>query len=604
MEWSIVLGLAVVLRLALLPAAPSDDIHRYLWEGKLVAQGVSPYGAPARDSRFSEYWDDQWAQMNHLDALTAYPPGAELIFALLTDVVYSPFWFKCIFAALDVGVVALVLALLSKRALPLRWAGWYAFNPVVLLAFAAEGHFDVLMIVPILAAAMALDREKRWQAAAYLGLAVQMKIIAVLALPFLLRRIGWRYLLGFAAPVLLLSLPFAGDLGSMLKGLAAFGSGTNFNGFPYLLLLELFDSRAIANGIVATMLAGLLAWRIFRPVSANWEGDWLFACAALLVLSPTVHFWYLAWILPFVALRPSLAWLVFSVSLSGYFLVWRNMQATGVWELTLWQQAMIWSPFLVVALWEWCAHRKKAKPVTTDLPDGVSVIIPALNAGELLPECVRSLRESTSPLDEIIVVDGGSDDDSVKVAEALQCKVFLSEKGRGQQIAKGIRSAKFRYVLIMHADCQIAPASIERMRAVLRANPGVVGGAIGQRFNRESPMLLFIEALNELRATMGGVSFGDQAQFFDRAALPNEDFPAQPLMEDVELSLRLRSRGRLVYLGAELVSAAAKWQRVGSWRRIALVLRFVLLYRIARWRGMEKAADLSQRLYREYYLGS
>lgn len=601
-EAPLILGATILLRLLILPAAPSDDIHRYLWEGKLVALGVSPYAAPASDARYAEYYDTQWAQMNHRDALTAYPPGAELIFALLTDVAYTPWCFKACFALMDFGVVALLLALLRRRALPLRWAGWYAFNPVVLIAFAAEGHFDVLMVLALVAAIYAVERRWMHQAAFLIGVAVMMKFIAVLALPFLLRRIGWRYGASFIATILLIGLPFYADWPNLLRGLFEFGSATNFNGLPYLLLLDSLGSRTAVNMAVMAVFVGLLAWRFFRRRCGAWELDWLFAVGALLVLSPTVHFWYLTWLLPIIALRPSLSWLAFSISMAGYYCVWWNVETGSEWALTLPQQWLIWAPFLSVGLWEICAFRRQSgQGNTVTMADGLSVIIPVLNAEALLPACVASLKDSSLPPDEILVVDGGSEDNTWQVGEALQCKVIKSDKGRGQQIAAGLCAAKYRYALILHADCQVAQYSLANLRQAVIANPDVVGGALGQRFSERSWMLLLIEALNEVRATMGGVAFGDQAQFFDRQALADDEFPAQPLMEDVELSWRLRSKGRLLYLGQEVTSASAKWQKVGSWRRIVLVFRFVVAYRWARWRGRDKAADLSQRLYEEYY---
>lgn len=600
-EVGLLLGVSLLLRLFLLPAAPSDDIHRYLWEGKLVAAGVSPYQAVADDPVFTGDRDEQWASMNHRDRLTAYPPGAMLIFALLGKVSYSPVFFKVVFVLLDWAVVAILIAVLTRRGLPLRWAGFYAFNPVILISFAAEGHFDILMVAALVGAIWASDARRPGLAAGLLGVAVAMKIIVVLALPFFLRRLGWRYGVPFTLALLTVSLPFLDDFGALFRGLLLFGSEGNFNGLPYIALLDWMGSRKAAILVVTGAFFAICAWRFFRMTrGTRWEDDLFFVGGALLVLSPTLHFWYLSWLLPLLALRPSVAWLTFSVTQAFYFLVWSNAK-TGAWGLTTTQMLLIWIPFLLLGAYEWTHfHRRKTLPLS-EWPDGLSVVIPALNAADCLPACLVSIRNSRVAPHEIVVADGGSCDATRAIAESARCTVVTSPPGRGDQIAAGVKRARFRYILVLHADCELAPDSIGRLRGFLNRSPDVVGGALGQRFKEGSATLLFIEVLNEIRSTLGSVSFGDQGQFFDRRYLRDADFPAQPLMEDVELSLRLRERGRCVYLGCELRSESAKWQAIGSWCRVLLVMRFVVTYRWARMRSRPRALELSRQLYREYY---
>jgi hypothetical protein len=94
-------------------------------------------------------------------------------------------------------------------------------------------------------------------------------------------------------------------------------------------------------------------------------------------------------------------------------------------------------------------------------------------------------------------------------------------------------------VLVLHADSEIAPDTGSRIAAALNTRPEAVGGAVGQHFDRDTPSLCVIECLNEVRAVLLGLSFGDQGQFFRRAAIiAGGGFPNLPLMEDVELSLR------------------------------------------------------------------
>ena len=123
----------------------------------------------------------------------------------------------------------------------------------------------------------------------------------------------------------------------------------------------------------------------------------------------------------------------------------------------------------------------------------------------------------------------------------------------------------------------------------------------GQRFDSTNPGTLFVEILNELRVVFGGVAFGDQTMVIRRDALAAADgFPAQPLMEDVEASLRLQARGRVLYLGQEWLVSATKWRGKFS-RRFPAVLRLVASYQLARLRGPAAAQACARKQYAEYY---
>lgn len=123
----------------------------------------------------------------------------------------------------------------------------------------------------------------------------------------------------------------------------------------------------------------------------------------------------------------------------------------------------------------------------------------------------------------------------------------------------------------------------------------------GQRFDTQSPGTLLIEALNELRVVFGGVAFGDQTMLIRRSALESAGgFPDQPLMEDVEVSMRLATRGDVIYLGREWKISARKWGKNFT-KRVILIIRLVASYQFARLRSREHAAEVSKRMYAEYY---
>jgi len=329
----------------------------------------------------------------------------------------------------------------------------------------------------------------------------------------------------------------------------------------------------------------------------------------LVVLSPTVHFWYAAWLIPFAALRPSLPWVVLSLSSAIYFMVWWNRAEAGFWGLHPRQQWMMWGPFFLACLYEVWSTRgavfRGGAAGKVERPS-LSVVIPALNAASVLPRALKSIASQGEPVDEVIVVDGGSGDGTVAVAQAggRAVRVLTADAGRGGQIRRGIEAATGAWVVVLHADAELPPDATARLRMAIEAHPAAVGGAFGQRFSDVGSGLLWIEVLNDLRALFTRTAFGDQVQFFRRdIALGRDVMPGQPLMEDVESSWRLRECGPVLFLNHPCRVCHGKWTRGRWWKRVRLVMRLMLRYRWERRKGRDAAAEFSRELYAEYYGG-
>ena len=149
----------------------------------------------------------------------------------------------------------------------------------------------------------------------------------------------------------------------------------------------------------------------------------------------------------------------------------------------------------------------------------------------MLENCLGSVGRMSPRPDELIVVDGGSTDGTREIAPRLGATVISTERGRGRQIAAGASAARSDVVLVLHADSEALPDIGSRISAALKAPPEAVGGAVGQRFHPDALGLDVIECLNEVRALFFGLSFGDQGQFFRRAAvMASGGFPPLPLM--------------------------------------------------------------------------
>lgn len=350
-QWMLLLALAVAVRAFIWPLPVSDDVHRYLWEGRLVRLGLSPYAAPADAPQFAALHDARWAAINHKDQLTIYPPLAELIFAALGAVAEAPWIYKLAFTLADLAVLPLLAALGGRNRL--RWLALYACNPVPVLSFAGEAHFDSLMILATVAAVWCWERGRfRW-AWALLGLAVQIKGAALfLAWPFWAqgdtraRRAAWAFVVSATLP----ALPFLTTLPNLARGLTRFSSDTSGNGFLHYLLELLTHSKAMPS----LALAGLFAATLFvigkkiRPMSRAA----LHTLGAFVLCAPTVTFWYPAWGLPFATLHSCPPFWLLSALDILYFAAWREQALTGSWEHPWWAYWTLWTPvMLAVAVW-------------------------------------------------------------------------------------------------------------------------------------------------------------------------------------------------------------------------------------------------------------
>ena len=587
---------AILLRIPLLPAPPSDDVNRYLWEGKLTLSGKNPYSAPADDPRWENRRDTIWEGMNHRDRPTAYPPGIQWIMAATVAIHPSLFSFKSLALLGDLAVLLLLFALLRETAAPLRWAGFYAFNPAVLIAFAAEGHFDSLMVASMLAAI--LFRKSRW-CWVFLAAAIQIKLVCIILVPLFFTRksirSSWLIL-----PILILpGLPFLSALPEWFAGVRQFAGSGSFNA-PLFTFLSLTGLDPSIVKILCTTAFGMSATAF---CIARWRGTDLIHSAllmmgSLLVCSPIVHFWYLTWLLPLAALRPSFAWTTVSITIAGYFLAWHTQATEGWWGFRHGTAALIWLPFVLTAIAQNRLAFSKRKPsrsagFSRRVP--LSLIIPVLKPDPTILPLLKTLRQELGPSPEILIV---SYEESTFTPPE---KTITAPRGRGNQIAAGISATNSDWILIAHSDSTPRPGFANDLQSAVSTHPQASLLIFGQRFDTQSPGTLLIEALNEIRVVFGGVAFGDQTMLIRRAALESAGgFPAQPLMEDVEASMRLATRGEVIYLGREWKISARKWGKNFT-QRVLLIIRLVSTYQLARLRSRAHAAEVSKRMYAEYY---
>lgn len=612
-SWILILIIALFCRLTLLPHEPSDDINRYLWEGRRIQEGINPYVYSPNDLSTSDIAkkDPFFENINQPQSPAAYPPLMLYIFSLMVRVSYTPLAMKTLMMLFDMGTLGALFMLLQYRDLEPTWSILYAFNPVILYGFAGQGHFDSIMIFLCMAAIVCYDR-KRWiWMYFFMGLAVQSKYVAVVMLPFLIRRDTLKFLWVALLVTIIPYVPFISeDPWQPFYGLIKFGETYAFNGSVHGLL------RAALGGIhQATTLCKLLmgstllfGYVYFHPqrnrrfLNDPISGSY-FAVGALLVLAPTIHFWYVSWIIPFLALRPTKSWLTLCLTISGYFVTNGIYHHTGRWHLPIGIQIWEWLPFWLLFFHdiyiEW--HRMKI-PADSHPPQSVSVIIPARNEASRISTCIQAVKKDHA-VTEVIVVDGGSTDYTVDLAKQAGARVVTQtlssppNKSRGGQIYTGIQNARSDVIAIVHADTLITAPTFRRMLNVLSRQPVLAGGTVGSIFNGDGWLLRLLEFANDFRAVFIGISFGDQVQFFRRKPVVKQNlFPSIPLMEDVEFSLRMHRMGRRIFLFGNAIVSARRWRSEG-FKHSLLVIRLLAAYL---WSRVWKKPDTLS-LYNRYY---
>ena len=220
----------------------------------------------------------------------------------------------------------------------------------------------------------------------------------------------------------------------------------------------------------------------------------------------------------------------------------------------------------------------------------ISIIVPMLNESSQLPDLLEHIIEYKKAGCDVILVDGGSSDQSAEQAEALGFTVLRSEKGRAIQMNTGAKSASSDILLFLHADTRLpenADQIIERAFEDKNAQWGRFDITItGQAF-----MLKVVAWFMNHRSRLSSIVTGDQAVFIRRDLFEKLGcFPVQALMEDIEFSKRLKGTCKPIALRAKVHTSGRRWEQKGIWRTIFLMWSL----RFAYWRGAS-AAELASK---------
>jgi alpha-1,6-mannosyltransferase len=392
------LVLAAVWNIAFLrvPAGADDDIHRYVWDGRVQRLDYNPYIVVPSDPALSGLHTPETRTLNHPDLPSPYPAGAELFFRAITAIHESVFALKVAFVICELAIVFVVLDILRSSGQPAHWVLAYAWNPLLATEVAGSGHIDIVGVLLLLVSVAALERRWRAVAALAFGLAIAVKVLPIVLLPLYWKRVRIRDAALAAIVVGLLYLPFLDHGRIPIGSLGTYVQSFRFNGPVFAALARVAPPQLLAGLAVLVGLATATWLRIrdaghelsahasrqttttgntgfhrgappvfplvnsVPPVVQASAFAW--PMAASLLCAPVVYPWYLLWLLPFVGSASTVPIIIWTVSIIPTYYVWHLRTLGRPWLAPGWVMLLEYGS--VAAAAAIVAIRRFTRPVT------------------------------------------------------------------------------------------------------------------------------------------------------------------------------------------------------------------------------------------------
>jgi alpha-1,6-mannosyltransferase len=330
------LALAALWHLAFLRTPPSadDDIHRYLWDGRVQRLGYNPYIVVPNDPELAELHTPETRTLNNAYLPSPYPAGAELFFRAVTTIHESVFALKVAFVLCDLAIVFVLFDILRRSGQAAHWVLAYAWNPLLATEVAGSGHVDILGVLLLLVSVAALGRRWRAVAAVAFGLAVAVKLLPIVLLALYWKRVRIRDVALAALVVGLLYVPFLNHGRIPIGSLGTYVHSFRFND-PVFAMLE--RVMAPETAAILAMLVGFLTAIWMRGKASEWSPSaFAWPMAASLLCAPVVYPWYLLWLLPFLWSASTVPITIWTVSMIPTYYVWHLRSVGRLWILPEW----------------------------------------------------------------------------------------------------------------------------------------------------------------------------------------------------------------------------------------------------------------------------
>lgn len=343
------LALALLWRLALVFAPPllSNDVNRYVWEGRIQLHGGNPYAWDDRPNapKWEGLRDDVYAGLNHPSYTAAYPPLWQMAAAAVVRVHDSITAMKLFVVTCEVLALLALGRLLQRRAQPPERLLIWAWSPLALVEIAGGGHNEALGLLFVVLALLALESGRPLLAALLGALGFQAKFLPGLVTASWLRRFRAWHLAAATALAAALVWPYWGARRTLLMSLGKYAEFWTFNETLFAPLSSFLGHAGAvrAGAALALGLALLLAWRRTEPATAG-----LAVVSAALLLGPNLLPWYALWLLPFLVLLDTRTALLFTGTVVLAYLVYPAWQSGESWYLPWSVRALEYGPCALV----------------------------------------------------------------------------------------------------------------------------------------------------------------------------------------------------------------------------------------------------------------
>ena len=368
----IAVAFAILFRLSILFAPPylSDDIYRYVWDGRVQAAGINPYRYIPAAPELAHLRDETiYPKINRKDwAHTIYPPVAQVVFLLTTRISESVTWMKAtmlLFELITIWAVAQLLTLLGR---PRQLLLMYAWHPLVIWEFAGSGHVDAIAIGFIALAFLAWQKKSNLGAGFMLACATLAKLFPIVLVPAMLKRGRWPIAFFFAATFIVgylayLSVGLTAVFGSMPGYTKEMGLLTGQPFYALSLVRKLFglELSGIVYMIATVIVMGALAlWVLLRGARSEdtLKHAMVLATATTVLFAP--HFsWYFCWLVYFLCFTPRLS--IFYLTIASFLLyaTWLGDSPDEMFVIN----SLIYLPALLIGIVELLWRRFGLQPL-------------------------------------------------------------------------------------------------------------------------------------------------------------------------------------------------------------------------------------------------
>jgi alpha-1,6-mannosyltransferase len=366
----IVIGLVLAalwhLPFLLMPPGQDDDVHRYVWDGRVQRLGYNPNTAVPSDPALAGLHTPETRTLNNPNLPSPYPAGAQLFFRAVTAIHESVFTLKIAFVLCGFAIAFVLLDILRRSGREAHWVLAYAWNPLLAVEVAGSGHIDIVGALLLLVSVAALGRRWRTLAALAFGLAVAVKLLPIVLLPLYWKRV--RIGDGALAALVfgLLYVPFFNHGRIPLGSLGTYVQSFRFND-PVFAMLERVAAPQLVAGLAA--LVGFLIAIWMRSRSAEYSSDaFALPMAASLLCAPVVYPWYLLWLVPFLRSASTVPIIIWTVSIIPTYYVWQLRRLGRPWLAPGWIMLLEYGS--VAAAGAIIAFRRFARPPVNAPPTG------------------------------------------------------------------------------------------------------------------------------------------------------------------------------------------------------------------------------------------